>query len=180
MDHRRLKTAGAALVLLSAGSVANAKSADVVNAAPPQSFSKLTGCKAIVDSAARLACYDKAVTELEQAVASKQVYVADKEEIKKTRKGLFGFNLPKLGLFGGDDNSDESDHIEAIIAKATQLGRNGPWTITLEDGAKWVQTQGDIFPPPAPGQPIKIRKGTMGSYIANVNGQRGVQVERKN
>jgi hypothetical protein len=149
--------------------------------APPQSFSKLTGCKAIADSVARLACYDKAVVELEQAVASKQVYLADKEEIKRTRKGLFGFSLPKLGLFGGDDSSDESNQIEAVIAKSYQAsGRNGPWTMILEDGAKWVQTDGDLFPYPKAGQPIKIRKATMGAFVANVNGQRGVHVERKN
>ena len=160
--------------------LAAASAADQPDPPKPQSFAKLTGCKAITDNAARLACYDKAVLDLEQAVASKQVYLADKEEIKKTRKGLFGFSLPKIGLFGGDDGGDEANQIEAVIAKATQLGRNGPWTITLEDGARWVQTDGELFPPPKPGQPIKIRKGLMGSYIANVNGQRGVHVERRN
>jgi hypothetical protein len=149
-------------------------------AALPVTFSKLTACKAIVDRDARLECYDKATAALEQAIVSKEVLVTDKAQIKEARRGLFGFSLPKISLFGNDDAEEQANEIEATIARAKQMGRNGPWTIYLEDGAKWVQLDGDIFPIPKPGQKIKLRKAAMGSYFANVNGQRAVRMKREN
>ncbi len=146
----------------------------------PETFNNLKACKAIVDRDARLDCYDKAATALEQAVVSKDVLLTDKAQLKEARRGLFGFSLPKISLFGSDDPEGEANEIESIIARATQLGRNGPWTITLEDGAKWVQLDGDLFPVPKPGQKIRIRKAALGSYFANVNGQRAVRMKREN
>jgi hypothetical protein len=146
----------------------------------PEAFNNLKACKAIVDRDARLDCYDKAANALEQAVVSKEVLLTDKAQMKEVRRGLFGFSLPKISLFGGDEAEGEAAEIESIIARAYQLGRNGPWTITLEDGAKWVQLDGDLFPVPKPGQKIRIRKAALGSYFANVNGQRAVRMKREN
>ena len=158
-------------------SLASAKDAP---ASPPQAFTKLVACKAIADRDARLDCFDKATAALEQAIVSRDVVVTDKAQMKEARRGLFGFALPKLSLFGGDDAAEDASEIEATIKRATKMGRNGPWVIILEDGAKWVQIDGDIFPDPKPGQKIRIRKASLGSYFANVNGQRAVRMKREN
>jgi hypothetical protein len=158
----------------------SAKAAKSTPAPLPAAYSKLAACKTIVDRDARLACYDKEAIALEQAIVSKEVLVADKAQVKEARRGLFGFSLPKISLFGSDEAEEQANEIEATIARAIRLGRNGPWTIILEDGAKWVQLDGDIFPDPKPGQKIRIRKGAIGSYFANVNGQRAVRVKRQN
>jgi hypothetical protein len=170
------------VALLSAFLVATppALAAKSLPTALPDSYSKLTACKAIVDRDARLDCYDKASAALEQAIVRKEVLVADKAQIKEARRGLFGFSLPKISLFGGDDAEEQANEIEATIARAKQMGRNGPWTIYLEDGAKWVQLDGDIFPFPKPGQKIKLRKSAVGGYFANINGQRAVRMKREN
>jgi hypothetical protein len=158
----------------------SAAGAKDVPAALPDTYSKLIACKAITDQAARLDCFDKTSAALEQAIAQKEVLVTDKAQMKEVKRGLFGFSLPKLSLFGGDDEDKEAKEIEAVIARASQLGRKGPWVIYLEGGAKWVQIDGDIFPAPKPGQKIRLQKGAMGSYFGSVNGQRMVRMKREN
>jgi hypothetical protein len=151
------------------------------SAQTPEAFNVLMRCKANTDRDARLNCYDNAFAALEQAIASKDVLVTDKAQMKEARRGLFGFSLPKLNLFGSDDDGDaQANEIEATIVRATQLGRNGLWAIYLEGGAKWVQIDGDIFPGPKPGQTIKLSKGAMGSFFGKVNGQRSVRIKREN
>ena len=61
----------------------------------------VTACRAIGDATQRLACYDEAATRLTQAVGRNDVVVLDREDIRQTRRSLFGFHLPRLPLFGG-------------------------------------------------------------------------------
>jgi hypothetical protein len=145
--------------------------------APPPVFQAVVDCRGIPDSAARLVCYDEAVGELSDAQAEKRVVIADREQIREARRGLFGLALPDLKLFSSDGEKQITE-IETTI-KSARRNEAGKWLFVLEDGARWAQT--DTRPIyPDPGDPIRIRSAAMGSFMANVDGAVAIRVRRIN
>ncbi|MDF2604938.1 MAG: hypothetical protein K0R56_2300 [Sphingomonas sp.] len=142
-----------------------------------QSFAQ---CRAVADAAQRLACFDSAASALEQAVKTKEVRIIDKEDVRRTRRSLFGFTLPRVGLFGdGDkDEREEFTEINTTVASARQLD-NGRVELRLtgEEDAVWQTTEAVAWPP-KPGDKIRIRKGAIGSYFVTFSGKtfRGMRV----
>ena len=158
--------------------------ADAAKDPPPRPavFQKLIDCRAVADAAARLACFDAQVAQLDEAERANDVVVVDRAEVKKARRGLFGLSLPDLGgLFGGgkDDEEEEVSEIETTIKAAAQ-NKVGKLVFTIADGARWVQTDGTSLLPPKSGTPVKIRKAAMGSFFANIDGKRAIRVRREN
>lgn len=143
----------------------------------PKIFEDVLNCRAIQDSAQRLACYDRGVAALETAQKSNEIYVADKESVREARRGLFGFSLPKLKIFGDDDLGD-LDEIESTIA-SVRMGQRG-YVFTLPDGARWAQTDKKYMDPPKVGAKIRIRKAALGSYMASIEKRPGFRIERIN
>jgi hypothetical protein len=145
----------------------------------PKIFQDVVDCRKIAADAERLACYDGKVAALEAAQQSNELYLADKEQMKDARKGLFGFTLPKIKIFGnGDDEKQEINEIEAEIASVSQ-GKSG-WVFTLKDGAVWEQKdQTYLGRSPKPGQMIKIKRGPVGNYWASVAGGVGFRAARR-
>ena len=164
-----------ALAVLAVATPAGAK--DKKDAAPPAIYQAVVDCRAIADASQRLACFDRTVGEMAKAGEEKELVVLDRETMRETRKGLFGFNLPKLKLFGGgDDDDQEVTEIESTIA-GIRTANDGMPIFTIADGARWKQTEGrNVFP--KVGDPIRIRKATLGSYMANVNKRAAVRVTR--
>lgn len=176
----RFLTAFGGLVLASAimGSPVAAQSQPLASAPAPKIFTDVTQCRTIADNAERLACFDRSVGTLATAQANKEVYVADKEAMREARKGLFGFNLPKVKLFGDDDMDKDVNEIETTIVAAVQ-GQKG-YIFTLKDGARWMQTDGAYMDRPKAGATIRIKRAALGSYFGSINKNPGVRVERLN
>ncbi len=147
----------------------------------PRAIRSLLECRAIADGAARLECFDREAAAFDVAVRERDVVVADREEVKAARRGVFGLTLPSISLFGRDD--DEKVQVDAIETKIVDA-RKGPdrnWRFTLEDGSRWVQTEArQMVRDPKPGMTIAIRKAAAGSFFANVEGQTAVRVRRVN
>ena len=143
--------------------------------ATPKLFQEVVQCRAIQDSAARLACYDRGVAALDTAQKSNELYVADKTAMKEARRGLFGFSLPKLKIFG-DEFLGDLDQLETTVAGVSS-GQRG-LVFTLPDGARWAQTDKRYMDKPKVGAKIKIEKALLGSYMASINGKAGFRVER--
>ena len=78
----------------------------------PEVISRITACRAITNSAERLACFDREVGALEAAAAAREIAVVDREQVRRTRRSLFGLRLPDLGIFS--DDSDEGDDGAAV------------------------------------------------------------------
>ena len=167
--------AALALAALTVSSAAAAK--DKPAAAPPAVYKAVVDCRGIADAAQRLACFDRTVGEMAKAGEEKELVVLDREAMRETRKGLFGFSLPKLKLFGGgNDDDQEVTEIESTIS-GIRTADDGMPVFTIADGAKWKQTEGrNVFP--KVGDPIRIRRATLGSYMANVNKRAAVRVMR--
>jgi hypothetical protein len=163
----------------------SAKESKADKAARPALFQSVINCRAVAESSARLACYDAQVARLDEAETKNELVVVDKKQVKEARKGLFGFSLPDLGLFGGKDAADNDPDQEGIskiesTVKSAAQNASGKWTIIIADGARWVQIDTSSIRTPKPGQEIKIRKASLGSYFANVNGQTAIRMIRQN
>ena len=144
----------------------------------PQAVTRLLDCRNVQDTAERLACYDREVAAFETAEREQQLVVYDREQLRQTRRSLFGIALPNLNIFGGGDDDDGVTQIQSTI-RALRQDPYGKYTFTLADGARWVQLDSRELPiEPRVGQPIRIRQAAMGSYLANVNGQVAIRVRR--
>lgn len=139
----------------------------------------VTACRAEQDDQARLRCFDAAVGPLQRAAASGSIVVVDKADVRRTRRSLFGFSLPKLPFFTGDDTADEApEEVEAKIASGRSLG-NDKWQFVLESGAVWQTSEPSrYFAAPKPGHVVKLKRGTLGGYFASVQGGRAVRALR--
>ena len=171
--------AGAAFALLASPSAAQERSA-AQRAAPPAAFARAIQCRTITDPQERLACYDREVPALAAAEQTNEIRVVDRQQMRQTRRSLFGIALPDLGgVFGGSDGDEEGgNEINATIQSARADGY-GKWTFVLDDGARWQQIDTrNLSSDPRPGQPIRIRRAAMGSFLANVNRQIAIRVRR--
>ena len=165
------------LAILGLAMTVPAAAQDMPKTATPKLFDDVLRCRSIQDSAQRLACYDRGVAALETAQKSNELYVADKAAMKEARRGLFGFSLPKLKIFGDEDLGD-LDELDTTIA-AVSTGQRG-YVITLPDGARWMQTDKRYMDRPKVGAKITIKKAMFGSYMASINNKAGFRVERVN
>jgi hypothetical protein len=137
----------------------------------------LSGCRSIADEKARLDCYDRASAKLAEAVDKKELVVLDQQEVRETRRSLFGFSVPNIPLFRGESGGD-AGKLETVIAGASRL-EGGKWQIRLEDGAVWQTSETSLsLSDPKPGQKIVIQRGALGNYFLRIDGQRGVRGRR--
>ena len=153
---------------------------DKLTEARPPIFEELVNCRTIADPTERLTCYDTKVTAMDEAEKKDELVLADKASMKEARRGLFGFSIPKLKIFGNDGKEEEKFELVAKIDSAYQASP-GKWTIMLDDGARWVQIDTQVMRKnPGRGMEIKIREAAMGSYFANIDGQRAIRMRRVN
>lgn len=160
------------LVLLSAESaIARPK----VEPGTPAIVQSLLQCRAIADSAQRLACYDRATSGVAQAIDKKDIVMIDKERATAAKRSLFGFSVPDFaGMFGGGD-------VKEITSSVAGVGQNadGGWTIRLEDGSVWTQTDDKPMAiEPRRGDKVVVKRGALGSYFVQIGRQPGFKAKR--
>ena len=168
---------GTALVLAAGAAAAKNSSPPIQR---PPAFEALVKCRAIAEDSARLRCFDQAAAALEQAAARRDLVIVDRAQVRQTKRTLFGLELPHLSIFGGndDDKAEEVSQIEGVVASAQETGA-GRWSVTLEEGGTWVQTDDNVIAiPPRHGTKVVIKKAALGSYMMRVGSQPGVRVRR--
>jgi hypothetical protein len=174
----------ALFAILAIAPAAHAQNGD----APPRVtvIQQLFDCRTITDPTARLACFDRQVAAIEAAETARDIRIVDREELRETRRGLFGFSLGRLNIFGdGEDGADERSNPEAVQEIETtirQFTRNdiGKLVFVLENGQRWVQTDTNTGGrSPRVGQTIRIRRAALGSFMASVEGRPGIRVRRE-
>lgn len=167
---------------ISITAVAAFSAAAAAKTPPPQSplVSALDACRSVRDPTQRLACYDRAAETLIAASRSGQVSVVDRGELRKARRSLFGFSMPKLPFFAGDTSADDvPEELETTIKAAGSIGHGKYRIIVVEANGVWETTESSIsLRDPKPGQKIVIRRGPLGSYFLRIDGQRGVKGKR--
>jgi len=142
----------------------------------------LRQCQLKTEPAERLACYDSAATVILSASAEGEVRIVERKELRETRRSLFGFALPDLGIFGKSDKNDPGQEKEFTTLETTITSvRRTPdsYILVTKEGAEW---QLDDVParlmPPKPGHLLEIRKGALSSYFLRIDGQKGVKGRR--
>jgi len=145
-------------------------------------------CRAVTDSAQRLQCFDAAVAQLAEATERHDIVVVDRNQVRETRRRLFGFALPDIRLFGSghrdrdgqaqNDDADEVRELHATVASASN-GQGGRWVVTLEDGGTWTQVDNHPLAIwPRRGTTVVVRRGLVGNYMMEIAGQPGIRVRR--
>lgn len=136
----------------------------------------LRDCRAIEQNEARLACFDGAVDTVIARQDSGELQVLDKEDVAQTRRGLFGFSLPKIGIFASDDEK-ENTFLQSRITGLRRL-RSDHWEIEISEGSVWRATNTPRQFRPEVGDEIELEKAAMTSYWLRVNGALGVKASR--
>lgn len=146
----------------------------------PEVIGKLFECREIESPEERLACFDREVADVYAAQESRELVIADREQVTEARRGLFGLKLPKISLFSGGDDGDDVNEITATLADARKLS-NGRYVFELEDGARWIQTENTIgYKRFKAGDTIVIKQAALGSFKARVNDKIAGKVRRIN
>ena len=171
---RKFVVVAGACAMVGAGSVQAAKPTQV---GTPAQVQRLMACRSIASPEARLACFDRETTAMEQAIASRDLVFLDKQKAREAGRSLFGFSIPNFGgIFGSDENE-----VKSIESTVTKTGRNqfGGWVFYLADGSVWNQM--DDWPlglPPRKGDKVVVTRGIMGSFVLRLNKQPGIKVKR--
>lgn len=170
----------ATLLLVAAGQPAAAQKGEKPERALPEVFTKVVECRTIADNAERLACFDRAVGALAEAQETKEVRVVSRDDVNRTRRNLFGFVTSGFGLFGAEDEEEEQEELKEINATiASFSGSSGAYVFTLDDGSVWEQSDSSFLKKPKEGQPIRIRRAFLSSYMANIDGGIGFRIKRR-
>lgn len=142
----------------------------------PAAVRALAACRDISEAAARLACFDRETGALLQSVEKKETVVLDQAEVRKTKRSLFGFTLPRLPFFGDGKDANDAPEFQQIDTpiKSVRSIAYGRFRFTIEDGAVWETTEG-INAFPKAGERVVIKKGVMGSYFIKFEGSRSVK-----
>lgn len=140
---------------------------------------QLKACRTIADEAERLACYDAKVGAMVSASEAGDVRIVDREDVRRTRRQLFGFTVPDLDILEGDEQDKEaSELLQTTIASARQLSGKS-WRFTTEEGAVWeIANAPRRLAPIRPGDSVEFKKASLGYFFIRINGQMGVKGKR--
>ena len=176
--RRQFALSLALISTLAIGTTLSAKDDKNAGLARPKAFDDVVACKLIENPELRLACYDEKVPALDAAQKNDEIILTDKTAVKEAQRGLFGFQIPKLKIFGS--GGDDVQEIEAIV-KSVTANRAGQVTIVLQDGARWQQVDSKILNrEPKTGSKARIRIGTMGSYLVTFDDGPAIRMKRLN
>ena len=165
------------LVALAAASTLSTQAAPVQDR--PETLERLMACRGIADNTARLTCFDTAAGALDTAQRQGDVVVIDRAGVAETRRQLFGFEMPSLPRLFGPEGTVEIDSIESTLQSASLVGE-GRWVFRLADGSVWRQIDSErVRFENRPGQPARVRKASLGSFLLTVGGSRAVRVRRQ-
>ena len=138
-------------------------------------------CGEVADLAQRLACFDQALRETEtdrQRRAAEER--AAQERAKREQFGLTEREREEQQAAREPERPApvRVERVDTQVAKATVDGL-GRWTIEMQDGAIWRQTETiPTFQPPRRGDTVNVRKGMLGAYLLQVGSQPFTRVIR--
>ena len=166
-----------ALAATTAGAPAFAQTSP--GATRPEALDRVVACRQITAAEARLACYDGAVAQFDTAQQQGDVVVVDRAQVREARRQLFGFQLPAVTLFDQGEKPESLEAIETTLVRGSQSGDNR-WTFTLGDQSVWRQVDSErVTFRNREGEPVRIRRAALGSFLMTVGNSRAVRVRRQ-
>jgi hypothetical protein len=140
-------------------------------------------CSKINDPAARLACYDNNIRNIDPGAPLPPPTVppgaGGRPAAPQAGPQGFGFESVKRREERFTPVAPSERQVTATVSAAAQR-EPGIYLVTLSDGAQWLFTDGVEFSyrPPRRGQTIEIERGAMGGYLMRIDGQEPVPVRR--
>ena len=110
-------------------------------------------------------------------MASHEIVVMDHETMRQTRRGLFGFTLPRTPLFSGDNVRDNVAEVDTTVASAVSLG-DGKWRMRMDDGAMWENTEAVGWKSPKVGSKVHLKAAAFGSYFMTIDRDNPIRAMR--
>lgn len=146
----------------------------------PDYIQSLEACQQVSADAARLACMDAAVSAIVTASREGDLRMVDGEDVRQTRRRLFGFSLPDLDIFGGDDGEDdELDMLESTITAVRYTASDAFQFKIAEGDALWqVSNAPARLRRVEVGDAVVFKKASLGSYFIRIDDQIGVKGKR--
>lgn len=147
---------------------------------PSRYLSAISACRSIADDAARLTCFDREAATLVAATQSGQISIVDRAEVRAVRRSLFGFSLPRLGIFERNDKSEpELKELMSEVVRAASIGGGKFRFVIADQKAVWETTEATLTGRlPQPGDKVHIKKGSLGSYFIRLGSQSWVKGRR--
>ena len=105
-------------------------------------------CRTKADAAARLACYDAAVSLMDQAQTKGDFVVVDRARARQIRKQAFGFTLPSMDFFS---RGEKPEQINRITSKITDVLVNR----ASSGSSRWRTAQSGRRPTKSP-PPVRL------------------------
>jgi hypothetical protein len=177
-------TAQRAIVMLSGATLAAWAIPAAAQVDPGIIVNIMRECAKIDDPTARLACYDNNV----RAAGGNPHSIPGQMPRPNGGGAVASPNAPSG--FGADDLRTQSperfdpgrngpSEISTTIANARER-QPGIYLVTLNSGAQWLFSEGvgQTYRPPRKGDPVRIERGALGSYLMMVGEQSGVKVTR--
>ena len=169
---------GAFAGLLLAGSAGGALAQDNSAGQSIDYLERLKNCQQIVDNVARLECFDAAVSNIVTASETGEVRVVDREDVRQTRRSLFGFKLPDIGLFGDGEGEEEDELFSTTIERARYFS-NKHIQFTTAEGAVWeMKNAPRRLRRIEPGDTVVFKPASFGYFFVRIDGQMGVKGRR--
>jgi hypothetical protein len=144
-------------------------------------------CRQIVDSQARLACFEASMSGLEaafpEAVLAPEERVVVQEEKKRRRLiDRFGFGDGGTGAPTKVEQADGApalDRLSLVVIETATSGR-GKLVVFMENGQVWRQIDADPERVRVPRGDLtaEIRTGSFGSHTMRLNGGKSFKVRR--
>lgn len=152
---------------------------EAVPSQDPEQLQRLLACRALTEGTARLACFDAAAGALETARRDGSIVVVDRAQVDRARRDAFGLDLSALPQLFGARAGSELTEVETTLVGASRNPRD-EWTFRLADGSSWIQADSESVQfRNRPGQPVRIRRAAMGSFLMTVGASRAIRVRRQ-
>ena len=144
-----------------------------------QRLNALAACQAVSADAQRLACFDREARALAAAARAGDIRVVDREDVSAARRSLFGFSIPRIGLFGGGNEEGVTDELTSTIKSVQDVGRGRYRMVIVDGNAEWETIDSPMrLNRPRAGDKIVIKRSALGSFFLRIDGQLGVKGRR--
>lgn len=158
-------------------------SAHAQEAEQPDYVESLKECQQVAAALDRLTCLDAAANAIIAADRKGDLRILNAEDVRQTRRRLFGFSLPDLNLFSDDrDEASEPDQLEMLESTITAVRYTSQdsFLFRIADGnALWQITNAPMrLGKVEVGDTVAFKRATLGSYFIRIDGKVGVKGKR--
>lgn len=179
-------------ILAMAGLVAagiGAPAALAQNASQAAPLTAIYACADMTDGAARLACFDRAVTDLRARESNEGLAVVSREDIRKAETEAFGLQTPSLSAIAASAAPAGSaasatppqpiDNVKMAVARVETDPRGRNLRFIMENGQVWRQKDQIRLTSIGKGPwTAEVRRGALGSFFLKLDNRPAVRAER--